>query len=235
MTYCHQNTAVKREGDYQIAVSLPCRSWTCPECAPKRKAQMFKAAEAGRPKLFLTLTCRIRDDWHPDRAALALSRAWRLVRLRLTRTMPGKTFPFYAVMERTKNGWPHLHILLRAKWVPIKQISEWMTELMDSPICWVEHIASRRKCASYISKYCTKDPHRFGTAKRYWSSRDYDLSGYVKLPKNPLDVHSWEFSETPLLHFFYRWLQTTGEVTWDGPHKIVSGSARDPCRAGGQP
>jgi len=84
-----------------------------------------------------------------------------------------KRMPFMAVIERTKLGWPHLHIMLRTGWLSAKLIRDTMQELTNSPIIKIERIHNQAKLAGYVAKYCGKDPHKFGTCKRYWQSKDY--------------------------------------------------------------
>jgi hypothetical protein len=78
-----------------------------------------------------------------------------------------------AFNERTKAGEPHLHILLRAPFIPQDWIAEAMAELSGSPVCWIEAIANTRSAIRYVTKYVTKEPAQFGTGKRYWLSRNW--------------------------------------------------------------
>lgn len=176
MPLCRSQTAVNREGDAYVAVSLPCNAWTCEECREQRKKRLIREACKGKPRIFLTLTSRIDPQKTPNQAAKELARAWRLVRLRYMRKHRLKALPFIAVFERTKNGWPHLHILLRSKAIRRSDISNWMDELTNSPVVDVRRIHSIKEVAGYVAKYIGKDPHKFGTAKRYWQSKDYKVA-----------------------------------------------------------
>ena len=173
--YCQCRTAVKGDGREFLAVSLKCRAWTCPDCAPERQRQLIAFAIDGKPNRFLTLTSRRRDGMSPAQAAAELARCWRLVRLRLMRRYKVKSLPFLAVFEATKLGWPHLHILLRAPFLDQQLISQWMNDLMQSPIVHIEKLDDPKKAVRYCAKYIGKDCTKFGTSKRYWSSQDYRL------------------------------------------------------------
>lgn len=132
-------------------------------------------AASGLPNRFLTLTVdpRIGTD-QADRLRL-LSNAWRVVRKRLMRKYGKHSIEFFAVVEETKQGEPHLHILLRSPYIPQALISSAMAQLIDSPIVDIRRIKSARDVVRYVAKYITKAPKQFGTAKRYWSSTRYEI------------------------------------------------------------
>lgn len=175
MSYCASTSAVKHADHTTAAVSLRCRSWGCPECAPDRRKQLIAEVLGGSPTTLLTLTIRRTFAPTPAAAAAALARAWRLCRLRLIRKRGLSKLPFFAVFEKHQSGWPHLHILLRTVYIPRQQISAIMAELIDSPVIDIRLLHDRQRAAVYVAKYSVKQPHRFATAKRYWSSRDYDI------------------------------------------------------------
>lgn len=175
MTYCGERTIVKAQPGEYTASSLRCRAWTCAECQPQRSRQLVAQAHGGAPTTFLTLTSRRKPELTPYDAAMNLSRAWRLLRLRIMRHRKLKNLPFLAVFEATQNGWPHLHILLRSIWIDQRWISAQMAELADAPVVDIQRIRNRAQVNAYVAKYVGKAPHKFGSAKRYWQSRDYDL------------------------------------------------------------
>jgi len=201
MAYCGEYTAVKWEDDHRIAVSLPCKAWTCAECAPNRKLQLMAQVCAGKPNKFLTITLRRSEASTPEAAAKKLSHAWRLLRLRMMRLQKTKSIPFFAVFERHKSGWPHLHITLRCKFISQRWIAAQMQDICNSPICWIENITSMSKLCGYIAKYMTKDPYKFGTSKRYWRSQDYDQSEEPEYKRNNKPGEGWEIWPVTLKQF----------------------------------
>lgn len=82
--------------------------------------------------------------------------------------------PFLAVMERTRRGTPHLHVIARTSWIDQVWLSKQTAELLDSPIVDIRRIDSPGRVAGYAAKYVGKDPAKIGTSKRYWQSRDFD-------------------------------------------------------------
>jgi hypothetical protein len=82
---------------------------------------------------------------------------------------------YFAFLERTKAGEPHLHILLRCPFVPQDWLSEQLDEMIGAPICWIEAIANTKAAVSYVTKYVTKEPAQFGNRKRYWHSKRWEV------------------------------------------------------------
>jgi hypothetical protein len=98
-----------------------------------------------------------------------------------------RPLPFIAVIEKHKSGWPHLHILLRYPWIHQQWLSKEMNSLVQSPIQDIRRIDNKGRIAGYVAKYIAEDPHKFGSAKRYWQSRDYDLRPPHQREKRPAD------------------------------------------------
>jgi hypothetical protein len=100
------------------------------------------------------------------------------VRRITTKTAPGeiKTVPYFAFLERTKRGEPHLHILLRLPFVPQDWLSEQMQDLLRSPVVWIEAIKGAPHAVAYVTKYITKAPAQWGNKKRYWQSRNWQIN-----------------------------------------------------------
>ena len=109
----------------------------------------------------------------PGNAACALVKAWRNIRQQAKRELGVDKIPFMAVFEKTKRGWPHLHILCRSPFISQKWISEKCAKYLNSPVVFIERIKSAARTARYVAKYCSKDPQIWDGVKRYWRSLDY--------------------------------------------------------------
>lgn len=238
MPYCGENCIVKTQAHVRTARKLTCRAWTCPDCYPDRKRGLIKQAHSGNPNTFITLTLRRGVEATPEQAALTLSRAWRLVRLRALREakrdidknptpagFPPKDgwkrdnkgrvprqvrlcqdgLPFLAVVEAHESGWPHLHILCRSEWIAKEWLSGQMNELHASHAQKIERIYERSRVGAYVAKYCGKAAHKFGTAKRYWASRDYDQRPDEAGKPRPSPGEGWEVQHFTLSHFETIW------------------------------
>jgi DNA-binding HxlR family transcriptional regulator len=104
-----------------------------------------------------------------------MKKAWVNLRRRIARTWPGEKTPFIVVFEKTKAGFPHMHILMRAAFIPQKWLSDNMKELIDAPIVDIRAIKSRQMAFWYVTKYLGKDPHAFEGCKRWWRSHSYEV------------------------------------------------------------
>lgn len=195
MTICREATLVKTTDREVYLRCLECRSWGCEHCGPKRARQLRGKIRAGLPNRFITLTINPQVGEGPEDRLKKLSHAWRLIVQRLRRAKPNDTIDYFAVVEATERGEPHLHILGRLPYVHQSVLSEWMKELADSPIVDIRAVRSVRKAALYVSKYVTKSLVRFGTSKRYWCSQTYELKdGSPYEPPTP-SLFRWQLDE----------------------------------------
>lgn len=105
-----------------------------------------------------------------------------------TRTVAAKAIKrlhYMAFPEETENGEPHLHILLRTKYIPQRWISQQMADIINSPVVWIEKVKGAKAAVAYVTKYVTKAPAQFGKSRRYWCSKFYQLKKRAK-PDTPV-------------------------------------------------
>lgn len=172
---CTNLTFVKDLGSTIYAEPIKCNRWSCDFCRPHRKKRLVAKGTSGHPDTFLTLTSSPETADTPEAAAKVLVKAWRLVRREAERRYGYKRIPFLAVFEATKSGMPHLHILLRCKWLDQAWLSARMAHHARAPIVDIRRIQRMQTVVRYLFKYIGKAPHQFGSCKRYWSSQDYDI------------------------------------------------------------
>lgn len=170
---CTPELSVKggtREGE---ARPLRCKRWSCPVCAQINRRRVIAIAAKACPRAMLTLTVSSVD--YPDTAdaAEALKRGLRLLRLRLQRHERLSNFQFIAVFEKHKSGAPHLHLLIRGKFIPWQKLRQWWEEITGSTHVDIRKIDTRGKAAFYVAKYIGKDLSAFPHCKRWWRSHGY--------------------------------------------------------------
>lgn len=198
---CREWVLVKVLDQVLTAEPLKCKCWHCEYCQPIRCSQLKHLATMGQPDTFLTLTVNPERGIDADERARDLARAWRSLRLRAMRRYGYRSLPFLAVFERTKNNEPHLHILLRCKWLDQKWLSRQMLHLIDAPIVDIRRASTKSKVCHYIAKYVGKEPSSFKGTKRYWTSRDYELPDPREEEAPPWDDVLFKVEKMPLASF----------------------------------
>lgn len=142
-------------------------------------------AAAGNPNRFITLTINPSVGSNPEHRLRLLARAWRLIVKRLRRQHPQTDIAYLAVVEGTKRGEPHLHILYRGPYIAQRWLSEAMDGIAESPIVDIRRVRDPNQVVRYVAKYITKRPAQFGTSKRYWRTQNYEPPEEPD-PENPL-------------------------------------------------
>ena len=226
MPYCGETSLVKHQGPLRTVTSLRCRSWKCPDCVDGRRRRLIAELLGGQPGVMLTLTHKPQPGQSVEEAAAALSHAWRLLRLRAMRHYNLTKLPFMAVFEATKLGRPHLHILLRVKWLDQQWLSTQMDDIIQSPVVHIRRLDSKGRAAAYVAKYCGKSPHQFAKCKRYWKSQDYE-----QRPKDSRLKHCWwldtERLNIPIAKLFHAYCKDAPHY-WLSPFRFVVWSGAGP-------
>ncbi len=219
---CSQSSMVNHGPDGCRAVTLRCRAWTCPLCRDGRKKQLIALALSGKPNKFITLTVNPAWGSSPYERARALADAWRTI-VRLAKTKYSlKSLPYLCVFEACESGEPHLHILARVKWISHSWLREQMLRLIDAPIVEIAEVKNKKKLAYYISKYIGKDPQRFASCKRYWCTRDWQLTKYDPEPPTGRWDHRWHLVRTPLAALAEEWRDHGHDVQQSRYRLLVS-------------
>lgn len=206
---CGEASFVKQDEDALHAITQHCRSWGCDICHPRRQAELAGRGEDGRPTALLTLTSNPQVGKDPTDRAKLLVHAWRMIRRRAVKKWPKERLPFLAVFEACKSGEPHLHILTRFRFIPYAWLRAQMAELNGAPVLDVQPIRSRKGASRYVAKYCGKEPHHFGTLKRYWASHGWRLT---QRPDEPplFDINGRFLRDERNVYCLQGWLEDCG-------------------------
>lgn len=171
--FCQENTITATSHFGQVAASVKCKRWGCPNCAEWKQRCLMARGIEGKPNRFITFTCRRGQYPTPEAAARAMVKAWRTIVLRWRRLRKYHKCEYLAVFEPHESGWPHIHVLWRGHWIDQKWLSQQGLELLNSPIQHVFKIADAKSAVAYVTTYFSKEPTKFGTLKRYWTSRNW--------------------------------------------------------------
>lgn len=205
--FCREWTLVKSTDSARLAKPLTCKSWGCEYCQPTRRAQLMAKAASGLPNRFLTLTCNPAYGDSPYHRLRLLSHAWNVIVKRLRRVYGVAGVQYLAVVEATKRGEPHLHILLRSPFIPHDMLSQAMDELTHAPVVDIRKIRNTAEVVRYVAKYVAKRPAQFGTAKRYWQSKDYEPDYIPPTHDTELQAASWAIVRVPIDQIVALYLQ----------------------------
>lgn len=213
---CGQQFLYSRTATHARVFQLRCRSWTCEHCRPRRQKRLRFQALSGRPVTFLTLTANPQKFETPGDAARAMTKAWRAARRAIEAYYGGDKAEYLTVVESTKRGWPHLHVLTTRRWIDQRYLSALWDRLTGAPIVHIERVRDQNRAAGYVAKYLGKAPHKYLNCKRYYMTRHY-----VKKPTNRPEPFDWSTATTETLNgradYFVAALLQSG-------HRIVSSS-----------
>lgn len=186
-----------------IPMPTACRTWKCPPCRNSlisyTKMRMETGCSTRPPSYFITLTNRMLTN-RPPVDAEYVKETWARF-CRLCRLHPRlKSMKWFRVIELTKKGQPHLHLLMNGigVWPQICRRPNWNLDRWLSNVCscllhlisrlwhkatkgdtWVtdaREVRSPRGIARYLSKYLVKafdqrsQMENLGFSRRYNSS-----------------------------------------------------------------
>jgi hypothetical protein len=174
MAGCRETLISQTIGGKTAFFYAQCKCWTCENCAPWNADKLAQRIASGKPDKMLTLTIKQGKAGTPDDDARALVDALDILWKRFRKAFPKKKFAYVAVMERHKSGEPHLHLALRADYIPFPWLQKQMRQILESPRVRIEELRSIERGIEYLTGYMTKDPHKFKGCKRYWFSSNYE-------------------------------------------------------------
>lgn len=180
------------------ALPLYCRKWSCETCGKFQRKRLRRRLIAGEPNCFITLTVNPRLHQDKDTAFRAASLAVNRLMKVLRRRYPHKRIEYALIWERTKKGWPHAHLLLRAPWIHQKLLSRQWERLSGAKIVDVRMVRSNGEAVAYVSKYLTKDPAVPTGYRRYRTSRAYSNPEPQGQLSAILGIDGWHLAHAPL-------------------------------------
>lgn len=181
------STLIGISGAKKLIARTRCKCWNCTHCAPRNRKRLIGKILGGHPDRILTLTSNPHTFETPEEAGRNLLESWRRMRQALVKSHGFKKIPFLAVWEKHKNGYPHLHIMLRGTYIKQAWASAFMGRRMNAPIVDIRKLRGSKHAAAYVAKYVTKDIQAPKFSKRYWSNRTY----CVEKPERPWQEYSW--------------------------------------------
>lgn len=155
-SYCMQSSIVGQSLDRTrvVIIPLPCKSWDCPICGPRKRASWIRRLAAGKPTREITLTCPAGKFPDAVSAAVAMKAAFTQLVKRIRKVY--KTFEYALVWELTKKDVPHIHLLYKGTYIAQKWLSHAWDKLGIGPIVHIQSIGRRGVHAAHACKYLAK-------------------------------------------------------------------------------
>jgi hypothetical protein len=170
-----------------------CRKWDCEICGPRRRWALARRIRQARPNRFLTLTTApkgfvlLKPATKEEPAVWTAEETPRQVFDRTRRKLT--TFLTYLkrklgrleyirVLEQTKRGYPHYHLLLRSPWIDYDTAKAKWEQLTGAWMIDIQKIKKDERNIRYITKYLTKANHVTITKRRVTFSKNF-------FPKRP--------------------------------------------------
>lgn len=214
--FCREAVLVNHEQHRAEAHVLYCRSWRCPICKPRRRAEVLRLIDQGEPERLITLTANPAKFDSPDERARQLVMTWREIIRRWRKRHPSVKISFLAVFEAHKSGEPHLHIVQRGGYMPRQFMKAVLEERMGAWNVDVRFIYNQKKAARYVAKYLGKDVHQFEGCKRYWRSLDWSLQPEDETPDARRRRGEWHRCSLRLEDWVSLWRWAGWRVEADG-------------------
>ena len=146
--------------DVSDCLRVMCKSYGCSVCGPRKAVRLRKAIASKALELSLTrfLTLTLDPKRIPpgaDPVKYIRGEVWAKFRTYLKRKH-GRVVVYIAVLEFTKAGVPHLHVLVD-RYIPQAWISRAWEALGGGRIVYIERVHDMHRMARYLAKYLTKD------------------------------------------------------------------------------
>lgn len=167
-----------------VVVAITCKQWSCRSCGQAKVRRLGAMAKAAKPTKFITLTVDNKLYETPREAFDKTRRQVNKIAAKI-RKLTGEC-EYMRVLEVTKKGWPHYHLVARCGFVKQADLSNWWAELTGAPIVDIRKIKRTEDVYFYVVKYLSKQAYIEWTTRRVTLSRHF--------------IHANDETETPTLN-----------------------------------
>ncbi len=141
---------------------------------------------------------------------------WHTLHKALDRLNKKRKITYVCIVEWTKAGEPHLHILMDGPYIAQRRLSGAWRRIHNSPIVDIRRVKSDSAACLYLTKYLTKDTRCPYRMRRWSSTRGFlpPLPPYVN-PTWPEDT-KWSYTKVGPIAFA-QYAEHTGATLIEGP------------------
>lgn len=166
-------------------IQIRCKRWGCRHCGQRKVTHLGWRCEDAQPNRLITLTVN-NPLWESPRSAYDGTKG-RVTQLATRLRRQHGEFEYMKVLEVTRLGWPHYHLIVRSKYIPHSTISGIWGDLTGATIVDVRQIKKRQDVYFYVVKYLSKQKYIPWTNRRVSWSREFFPPNDFKAP-NPLKL-----------------------------------------------
>lgn len=196
---CPKGTIVLTHDRTVLPTPNWCGTWKCKRCGPRKARRLRLRLSRTNPTRLITLTLRPDPALTDVQLLDVANHAWSVLWRRYRRQFGSRAIGYAKVVELTKRGTPHLHIIATMPYVHKSRLSQAWRELTGSYIVDIRKVNSPRGLSKYLTSYLTK-AMEVPEGRRKWSA----AANYVP----PAEPRALEPGEIP------------PSATWVGPRLI---------------
>ena len=190
-----------------VLIANTCKQWGCRFCGAMKVRQLATRCVAAKPNRLITLTVNPALHTSPREAFDSTRRQLPKFSQHFRRQLG--EFEYMKVLEVTKKGWPHYHLVTRCPYVNQTDLSAKWDALTGARIVDVRAIKQTRDVYWYVTKYLAKQ------AYIEWTNRRVTMTKHFAQPQPKKDIGSLELIDAKRFYSAPRhWLR------WEQPGTV---------------
>ena len=201
---CPHSTTLTGWSDYfneNIIIALTCKRWGCRYCGENKARALGLRVASAEPNRLITLTVS-NSAWGSPREAFEGTRRQVAELTKVIRKKAG-SFEYVRILEVTKKGWPHYHLVARSPYIKQSWLSSAWSGLTGAPIVDIRSIKKVEYVYSYVVKYLCKQKYIPWTNRRVtWSKGFFPAVETTVKGKWGIRMKNW--IHDPPQEFFHR-------------------------------
>ena len=143
--------------DRWVVIQIRCKRWGCRHCGERKVTYLGWRCQDAEPNRLITLTIST-SLWETPRQSYEATKS-KVTQLAIRLRRKFGEFEYFKVLEVTKKGWPHYHLVVRSGYIPQPTISDIWQQLTGAHIVDVRAIKKTRDVYFYVVKYLAKQKY----------------------------------------------------------------------------
>lgn len=145
-------------------IPIFCKSWICPHCSKLKQRRLEQRIRSAHPNKFITLTVEQTPGLTRHDAETTIREHWSKFIAAVRKFKP--EFEYLKVIEWTKKGWPHVHVVARSDYLPQSLLATlWRKHVLPGFVD-IRKIHDGSAMPREITKYVTKTARHYARRKQ---------------------------------------------------------------------